>query len=115
MDYRGVAGEPALGDIIARVNKDEHGPSQRAARVYSFLRTHPGFTNWDVICFAAEYLGAQSITPSLDWLQAPTRDLIRAIYTAHYIRFENVEWTDQQPISSDKVSEKMESDTTGGG
>lgn len=99
-----------VADIIRKVkSSDVHSPEARAARVYEHLKKNPEFTNWDALCFAAEFTG--SMAGACVWLVTPARDLVRAVYTAHYIRFEDIAWLDKQisgpaPQSSESKTEE---------
>lgn len=107
MDQGGGSRELDVAAIIERVKNDANGPTERAKRVLNALAATGQFTNWDAICFAAEYLGAMAST--MEWLRPPTRELIRLVYIAQYIRSESMEWADHplpaptQPSTTDKV------------
>jgi hypothetical protein len=94
--------------VIEFARNDVNGPGERTKRVYAHLVSANRFTNWDLLCFCAEYLGSQAGT--LDWLMAPAKWLIRLIYMAHYIRFEKHSWLDQEVISESGQKSEMESD-----
>lgn len=92
-----------LPRIIERVGADPNGPSERAKRVYEYLASSGKFTNWDLVCFGAEYIG--SMVGSLPWLETAAKDLVRLVYLAHYIRFEAVAWLDKKTSASPQSSE----------
>ena len=75
---------------------DQNGPGQRMARVYTYLADSDRFTNWDLICFSAEYLAGQADV--LHWLMAPTSWVRCRIYMAHYLS-SAYSWLDQARIS----------------
>ena len=86
-----------VGALIARVKADSspNSPEGRAKRVLEHL-VKGAFTDWDVLCFTVEYIGSR--VSFLPWLMPAARDLTRALYLAHYVRFENVEWMDKQSL-----------------
>ena len=96
-----------LAEIIARVGSDVNGPEARARKVYVYLASAGRFTNWDLVCFSAEYIA--SMVGSLPWLDTVAKDLIRLVYLAHYIRFETISWLDKLtsvvPAESSKESD----------
>lgn len=96
MDRSSEAREFDLGQIAERVKTDTNGPSARAARVLSYLRTG-NFSDWDVLCFAVEYIASRA--PVLEWLTDPARHLVRLLYIAHYVRHEGIEWMDKNSTS----------------
>lgn len=59
-------------------------PDERARVVWEILRSKaPDLTDWDVVCFAANYLGWQS--QNFTWLEDDAKKLCRMVYTAHYL------------------------------
>lgn len=76
--------ENDLQALIERVDKIIASPSQRAYKVWTRLKeVGPGFSDWDLICFSIEFLGAQShVYP---WLEEPVKSISRLVYTAHYM------------------------------
>lgn len=96
-----------LARILEFAKKDTNGPGDRTKRVFAHLAKSGQFTNWDLICFCAEYLASQVGT--LPWLEPPVKWLIRLVYMAHYIRFEKHEWLDRSPISEQGQSSGTES------
>lgn len=103
-----------FGRILEFARTDQNGPGQRTARVYEYLVKADRFTNWDILCFCAEYVA--SMVGTLPWLEPPARWLIRLIYMAHYIRFETVAWQDSQPISESgsSIMKDFDGDATSG-
>jgi hypothetical protein len=76
--------EQKLNDLLDEVNAKHESIQARASRIYGLLREHnPDLTNWDLLCFAAEYAAYMSI--SYPWLNPPARDLARSVYLAHYL------------------------------
>lgn len=98
-----------LEEVAERVKDDPNGPSQRTLRVYQVLAASGKFTNWDLICFSAEYLGSH--VGILPWLMEPARHLMRLVYIAHYIRFETIAWMDK--VTSAGPSEETGPATSG--
>jgi hypothetical protein len=97
-----------VAEIIAKVRSDDkYSPEHRADRVYEYLKANPEFTNWDLLCFAAEYTG--SMAGALPWLLQPAKDLVRVVYIAHYIRFEDIAWLDKQ--TSDAATQASSTET----
>lgn len=93
---------------------DPNGPGERTKRVFTHLAKSGQFTNWDLVCFSAEYLASQ--VGVLPWLETPVKWLIRLVYIAHYIRFEMHSWLDSTVISVAEASKETGSDgasTTG--
>ena len=108
MDQDDSSTEFDLARILEFAKTDRNGPGDRTKRVFTHLAKSGQFTNWDLICFCAEYLASQVGT--LPWLEPPAKWLIRLVYMAHYIRFEKHEWLDRSPIlvpgqSSEKGSD----------
>lgn len=61
-------------------------PEERAKKVYSFLKKSD-FSNWDLVCFAVEYLASSSLVWT--WMQKYIKPLVRIVYTAHYVMTED--------------------------
>jgi len=103
-----------VASLIEKVSLDANGPQARTNKVYQYLLQANRFTNWDLLCFSAEYIA--SMVGTLPWLEPPAKWLIRLVYMAHYIRFETVAWQDKSVISELGRSKEKESDggsTTG--
>jgi hypothetical protein len=65
-------------------------PSERAEYIWTCLKQeHPDLTDWDVLCFAGEYLGMMS--PTYLWLEEPAKRVLGLIYTAHYMNPEQID------------------------
>lgn len=95
-----------VGSIIQEVKDDVNGPGVRAQKVYAHLLTNGELTNWDLVCFAAEVIASYAGT--MVWLKEVARSLVRIVYTAHYMRFQETgAWLDK-PISA---REQQSSDT----
>lgn len=101
-----------VGALIREVKEAPDGPEARAQKVYRYLLQNKELTNWDLICFCAEYVG--SMVSTLPWIEEPARSLIRLVYLAHHVRFEGVAWLDvpilaqAQQSSSTKTEEPSE-------
>lgn len=109
MDEDAGSTEFDLASILEKVGSDSNGPQARTSRVYQYLAASGKFTNWDLLCFCAEYVG--SMVGTMPWLEAPARHLVRLVYMAHYVRFEAVAWQDKSVISAPATS--SETDSTG--
>jgi hypothetical protein len=69
---------------IAELDAIALDPGERAAKVWEILRrAAPHLTDWDVVCFAANYLGMQST--NFLWLEGPAKEVCKLVYTAHYL------------------------------
>jgi hypothetical protein len=77
---RRIASTP-LKTIMPIVDAKYDSPEVRAQKVFDLLREN-GFTNWDGLCFAVEFMGA--LSPTYPWLTEPAREASRLVYTAHY-------------------------------
>ncbi len=70
-----------VDEIDARTD----APNVRAQRIWHVLRQHaPNESNWDVLCFAVEYVGM--LSPEFPWLEDVARALAARVYTAHYAK-----------------------------
>src|SRR5689334_7783448 len=70
--------------VMAEKDKEIESPSSRAARVLGYIEfSYPELTQWDMICFCAEYLGMQSA--ALPAIEPETRKLLSLIYSMHYL------------------------------
>ncbi len=69
---------------IGEVDKQIASPSERASLVWQYLKSeHPDLTDWDLVCFSAEYLGMMvQVHP---WLEELAKKLNMLVYTAHYL------------------------------
>ncbi len=88
-----------VGEIAKRVSEDESdsSPTKRAARVYTVLVTEHGndFSNLDLICFAAEYLGSQ--VPHAPWLERVSKEVLWAVYATYYVlEDDEFKWLEQK-------------------
>jgi hypothetical protein len=64
-------------------------PAQRAARIWKVIRAHDvGYTDWDIICFAAEVLGY--FVPRYPWMTTVVQRLNKLVYNAHYLATEEM-------------------------
>ena len=71
---------------ISLVDERIPSPSQRAEYVWRHLRTTaPDLTDWDILCFAVEYIAM--MTPVYPWLLTSARAVAQLVYTAHYAMF----------------------------
>lgn len=73
---------------IAAVDAVAKSPQQRALAVYEAIKDHSEFTNWDIICFACEYLAMQAA--QFDWLRELIKPLAAIVYAAHYYEGESI-------------------------
>lgn len=96
--------------VLDFAKNDPNGPGERTKRVFTHLVASGQFTNWDILCFATEYIA--SMVGTLPWLEPPARWLVRLVYMAHYIRFEKHQWLDSAPLSDQVPGSSTES---GGG
>ena len=75
---------------IGEVDQRFVSPGERANYIWSLLKSeHPELTDWDVICFAGEFLGMMSNVHL--WLQDPTKRVVGLIYAAHYMNAEQID------------------------
>lgn len=59
-------------------------PDKRAVRVFALLKERcPDLTQWDLLCFCAEYIGMQATTHQL--LERGARDILGNLYSIHYL------------------------------
>lgn len=76
--------QPELEERIKLVDASNPSPDERARVVWELLqKAAPNLTSWDLVCFAANYLGWQA--EGLAWLALPAKHICRLVYTAHYI------------------------------
>lgn len=77
-------------DHIREVDQRFVSPGERANHIWTILKSeHPELTDWDVICFAGEYLGMMSRVHL--WLEEPAKRAIGLIYAAHYMNAEKID------------------------
>jgi hypothetical protein len=75
---------------IAEIDGRVVSPSERAEYIWAVLKSeHPDLTDWDVLCFAGEYLGM--MTQTYLWLEEPAKRVLGLIYTAHYMNPETID------------------------
>lgn len=68
---------------IAAKDPRQPSPEERASVVWSLLRENfPDLTDWDLLCFAVEYMGSMSI--QWPWLENVAKAAVSLVYTAHY-------------------------------
>ena len=65
-------------------DKEVPSPTVRAGYVYNLVKeNNPELNNWDLLCFAVEYFGSQTLV--YPWFgQDEVRKLIELVYTDHY-------------------------------
>lgn len=112
-------------ELEQQIVKTDHGtpsPGARAERVWAILReVAPELTDWDLVCFAANYLGWQS--SNYLWLVSDAKAICKLVYAAHYLN-EGVDVTANtrevdtvlQPSAGDtgsNTARKSESDSVG--
>lgn len=70
---------------IDEIDQRVAAPEVRADRIWKILREHaPDKTNWDVLCFAVEFIGM--LVPEYPWLEDVAKPLVSRVYTAHYVK-----------------------------
>lgn len=75
---------------IAATDERVVSPSERAQYIWSCLKQeHPDLTDWDVMCFAGEYLGMMS--SAYAWVEEPAKRVLGLIYTAHYMNPDQID------------------------
>lgn len=75
---------------IAAVDEVIVSPSERATHIWTLLKAeHPDLTDWDVLCFAAEYMAMQSNVYM--WLEEPVKKVVGLVYLAHYMNPETID------------------------
>ncbi len=73
---------------IELVDQIIDSPSARAKKIHDILKNSVGITEWDVICFSAEFLGVMH--HAYPWLELPAKHILKLIYTAHYYESSDV-------------------------
>jgi hypothetical protein len=69
---------------MEEIDKKYMSPEERAREIYNILRkAAPNLTNWDLLCFCAEYTAFMAVAN--EWLKPYAGPLARTIYTAHYL------------------------------
>lgn len=68
---------------MAEVDEVTPSPGVRAGKVNEALMEHD-FTQWDLACFGAEYIGAIALGLGDDELEEAAKKLLRRLYTLHY-------------------------------
>lgn len=72
-----------LKERIEAIDKLIPSPSDRAARVFQALKdSSETFDTWDIVCFAAEFLGFQ--IPNLEFIEDEIRKMASKVSYAHY-------------------------------
>lgn len=79
------------GELNQRINERDKvtpSPEERAGYILNLIKDNNNdITDWDIICFCSEYLGAMVI--NYNWLEVECIQLItRRVQTAHYTRDE---------------------------
>lgn len=75
---------------IAEVDRLYVSPGERANYIWALLKSeHPDLTDWDVICFAGEFLGMMSSQHL--WLTEAAKRVVGLIYAAHYMNAEQID------------------------
>jgi len=62
-------------------------PSERASKVHELIQKNRGdgeFSDWDIICYCIEYLGAQALVLEEPEFLAHVAETSRWVYSAHY-------------------------------
>ena len=69
---------------IKELDATQPSPDERAKVVFHLLKTHfPELTEWDLLCFSAEFLGYMS--QRYLWMQAEAKKMCSLVYNAHYV------------------------------
>jgi len=93
--------------LIAEVDKRVVSPDERANYIWQLLKKeHPDLTDWDVLCFAIEYIGMMHTVHS--WLEFPAKHLTSLLYNAHYLNSEAIDAGSiikREPVSEQKESQ----------
>jgi hypothetical protein len=78
--------DESFGRRIEERDLKSPNPEVRAGYILNLIKnTNNDVTNWDLICFCVEFLGAQIAV--YDWLdQDMIRTLTQRVYIAHYTR-----------------------------
>lgn len=76
-----VLKQSEVEETIRKIDSITPSPAQRAKKVYTLLLTHK-LSNWDLICFAVEYLASQALVYS--WLKPYIKPAVKIVYNAHY-------------------------------
>jgi hypothetical protein len=76
-----------LKQTIAKVDNKTPTPSDRANKVYKILMSTE-VSNWDCVCFAAEFLGM--MVPVMPWIEKSAKEISKLVYTQHYLLSEDV-------------------------
>lgn len=75
---------------IAEIDEKVVSPGERANYIWKLLKQeHPDLTDWDVLCFASEYLAMMSSAHL--WLEDAAKKVVGLIYTAHYMNPEAID------------------------
>ncbi len=91
-----------LDKILERVDHATPGPGERAAYVWELLQhEHPELTDWDVVCFAANFLGYMS--PALPWLHEDAKHICNLVYKAHYLNGDKIDTASAIKRGTDRV------------
>lgn len=99
----------SLQERMLEVDKITESPSKRAQKVWEYAKLvsdKTGFTTWDLLCFATEWLGI--MTPVWPWLEEPARSLAKRVYYAHYYLTDVVlgeERRAQEPRDNEELSD----------
>lgn len=76
--------------LMEDVNKNTPAPDERAQFVMNVIKEHnDNITNWDLLCFCVEYMGAQALV--YPWLLEPAKQASRLVYMAHYLNHEQID------------------------
>ena len=68
---------------MAEIDANYPSPTQNAELVFKHLRTeHPELTNWELLCFAAMYIGL--VGDEYPWLKMPAMAINRLLHILHY-------------------------------
>jgi hypothetical protein len=76
-------------ELIKSIDERVDSPALRAQSIWDSIRViHPEWTDWDLLCFAIEFLGM--ISPRWPWLTSNAKQLAGLVYHAHYFYPDNI-------------------------
>jgi hypothetical protein len=77
-------------ELMKEVDKTTLDPGQRAQKVLLILRQNKELTNWDILCFAVEYMGLMSLQQPI--LMKAAQVITKWLYIAHYVNHGFIEF-----------------------
>lgn len=70
--------------LIAKVDAKYESPEQRFIKVANILNEREDINNWDIACFAGQFLVSMGIGIGIPALTELAATLAKTIYSAHY-------------------------------